>query len=59
MKFLAVVGVTPEGKLAAQASLAIDRTLWEVLYGSGKYFRNLGGHLVNDLIELQLRIVTR
>ena len=51
--------MTPEGKFAAQASFAIDRTLWEVLYGSGKYFRNLGGHLVNDLIELQLRIVTR
>ena len=59
VEFLATAGMTPEGKAAAQASLAIDRTLWEVLYGSGKYFRNLGGHLVNDLIELQLRIVTR
>jgi hypothetical protein len=39
--------------------LAIDRTLWNVLYGSGKYFRRLGGHLVNDQIEIQLRIVTR
>ena len=29
-----------------------------VLYGSGKWFRHLGGHLVNDLVELQLRIVT-
>ena len=59
VEFLATAGMTPEGKSAAQASFAIDRTLWEVLYGSGKYFRNLGGHLVNDLIELQLRIVTR
>ena len=59
LEFLATAGLTPEGKAAAQASLAIDRTLWEVLYGSGKYFRNLGGHLVNDMIELQLRIVTR
>jgi hypothetical protein len=59
VEFLATAGMTPEGKAAAQASLAIDRTLWEVLYGSGKYFRNLGGHLVNDLIEFQLRIVTR
>jgi polyisoprenoid-binding protein YceI/rhodanese-related sulfurtransferase len=57
--FFATAGFTPEGKAAAQASLAIDRTFWEVLYGSGKYFRNLGGHLVNDMIELQLRIVTR
>jgi polyisoprenoid-binding protein YceI/rhodanese-related sulfurtransferase len=58
VEFLATAGMTPEGKAAAQASLAIDRTLWNVLYGSGKYFRNLGGHLVNDMIELQLRIVT-
>jgi polyisoprenoid-binding protein YceI/rhodanese-related sulfurtransferase len=59
VEFLATTGITPEGKAAAQASLAIDRTFWEVLYGSGRYFRNLGGHLVNDMIELQLRIVTR
>ncbi len=58
VEFLATTG-TNEGKAAAQASLAIDRTIWEVLYGSGKFFRNLGGHLVNDMIELQLRMVTR
>jgi polyisoprenoid-binding protein YceI len=57
--FLATAGITPEGKAAAQAFLTIDRTLWNVIYGSGKFFRNLGGHLVNDLIEFQLRIVTR
>jgi polyisoprenoid-binding protein YceI/rhodanese-related sulfurtransferase len=59
VEFLATAGLTPEGKAAAQASLTIDRTFWNVIYGSGKYFQNLGGHLVNDMIELQLRIVTR
>jgi rhodanese-related sulfurtransferase/polyisoprenoid-binding protein YceI len=59
LELLATAGVTPDGKAAAQASFAIDRTLWDVLYGSGKYFRNLGGHLVNDMIDIQLRIVTR
>lgn len=58
LAFAATAGVTAEGKLAAQAVVAFDRTAWNVLYGSGKFFRNLGGHLVNDLIELQLRIVT-
>jgi len=57
--FLVTTGITPEGKLAAQASFTIDRTRWNVIYGSGKFFRSLGGHLVNDLIEIQLRIVTR
>jgi rhodanese-related sulfurtransferase/polyisoprenoid-binding protein YceI len=56
--FAAVSGLTADGKLAAQAMLSFDRTLWNVLYGSGKLFQNLGGHLVNDLIEVQLRIVT-
>jgi polyisoprenoid-binding protein YceI len=58
LEFTACSGVTADGKLAAQATLAFDRTRWKVLYGSGKWFRNPGGHLVNDLIELQLRIVT-
>jgi polyisoprenoid-binding protein YceI len=59
IEFLASTGITAEGKLAAQASFAIDRTRWNVIYGSGKFFRSLGGHLVNDMIEIQLRIVTR
>lgn len=59
VEFVATTGITPEGKAAAQAAFAIDRTLWDVLYGSGKYFRHLGGHLVNDLVEIQLRVVTR
>lgn len=57
LEFHACTGITAEGKPAAQATLAFDRTLWNVFYGSGKWFRNPGGHLVNDLIELQLRIV--
>ncbi|MEO5916489.1 MAG: YceI family protein [Luteolibacter sp.] len=57
LEFTACTGVTAEGKPAAQATLAFDRTLWNVIYGSGKWFRHPGGHLVNDLIELQLRIV--
>jgi rhodanese-related sulfurtransferase/polyisoprenoid-binding protein YceI len=57
--FVATTGITAEGKSAAQAVLSFDRTKWNVLYGSGKYFRNLGEHLVSDLIEIQLRIVTK
>jgi rhodanese-related sulfurtransferase len=56
--FVACAGSTPEGKLAAQACFPIDRTRWNVFYGSGKFFRHLGGHLVNDLIDLELRVVT-
>ena len=57
VEFTACAGMTADGKLAAQATLAIDRTRWNVFYGSGKWFRHPGSHLVNDLIELQLRVV--
>jgi hypothetical protein len=59
LEFIASAGLTSEGKAAAQAAFAIDRTQWNVLYGSGKYFRHLGEHLVNDLIEIQIRVVTK
>lgn len=59
VEFIATAGLTTEGKAAAQSAFAIDRTQWNVLYGSGKYFRHLGGHLVNDLIEIQIRVVTK
>ncbi len=53
----AAAGVTPEGKAALQSTFTVNRTDWGVLYGSGSFFRRLGGHLVNDDIELQLRIL--
>ncbi len=55
--FLASAGLTPEGQPAAQAALAIDRTRWGAIYGSGKLFRRLAGHLVNDRIELHAKLV--
>lgn len=56
--FNAATGVSPEGKAVAQAAFSIDRTRWGVLYGSGKFFARLAGHLVRDELEFQLKIVT-
>ena len=56
--FLASGGLTADGKPAAQAALAIDRTRWGVIYGSGKFFQRLAGHLVNDRIEFSVKLVT-
>lgn len=58
IEFSATSGVTPDGKAAAQAVFSVDRTRWGVLYGSGKFFRRLAGHLVNDLIDFDVKIVT-
>lgn len=57
LAFPAVAGRTPDGRAAMQAVLAFDRTRWDVRYGSGKLFHRLGKHLVNDLVEIQVRLV--
>lgn len=51
-------GFLPDGRAALQGTVVLDRTRWGVNYGSGRLFRRLGGHLVNDHIELQLRVLT-
>lgn len=54
----AAAGFTPEGLAALQSTFTLDRTQWGVVYGSGRLFRRLAGHLVNDEIELQIRMLT-
>ena len=56
--FLATAGVTSDGKAASQAVLSFDRTQWNVIYGSARFFNRLGMHMVNDLIDLDIKIET-
>jgi polyisoprenoid-binding protein YceI/rhodanese-related sulfurtransferase len=58
VKFPALIAPRADGGLNAQAHFDIDRTLWQVQYGSGKLFEKLGMHLVNDCITLDLQVVT-
>jgi rhodanese-related sulfurtransferase len=55
--FSAVIAAQADGTLKAQAALDLDRTLWNVCYGSGKLYERLGMHLVNDVISVDLFIV--
>lgn len=55
--FAAVAGTNDGKTLGAQTEFDLDRTQWGAIYGSGKFFERLGGHLVNDLIHLHLKIV--
>lgn len=57
VEFDASAHLNMEGQWVAQANFDFDRTKWNVIYGSGRFFRNLGMHVVNDLISLQLKIV--
>lgn len=59
LKFPATIVPTEDGRIAAEAHFDVDRTRWGVIYGSTKFFEQLGMHLVFDLISLQVRIFTR
>ncbi len=67
---LTLKGITNEIKVPAQvsasgddlkitAAFAIDRAKWEVKYGSGSFFEDLGDKLINDEIEFTLDLVAR
>lgn len=58
IRFPAIIGPTAAGVLAADAHFDIDRTRWNVLYGSGKFYERLGMHLVNDEISLAVKLIT-
>ena len=47
------------GRLVAEAHFDLDRTRWGVIYGSTRFFKHLGMHLVFDHISLQLRVMTK
>lgn len=49
-------GSSKEGEFSLQGSLRFDRTEWNVCYGSARFFPRLGMHLVNDHIDLDLRL---
>ena len=57
--FPAMIAPQEDGSLKAQAAIDLDRTIWNVCYGSGRLYERLGMHLVNDLISIELFIVAR
>jgi polyisoprenoid-binding protein YceI len=57
--FPAVISAQGDGSIKAHTAFDIDRTLWNVCYGSGKHFERLGMHLVHDLISLELFLLAR
>jgi rhodanese-related sulfurtransferase len=59
ISFPATVAPQADGGIKAHAAFEIDRTLWNVCYGSGKLFERLGMHLVDDIVTLELFIQAR
>lgn len=59
ISFPAIVSPQADGGIKAHAAFDIDRTLWNIHYGSGRLFERLGMHLVHDIISLELFIQAR
>lgn len=55
-QFPAVIAPKSADEVVGQAQIAFDRTLWGAIYGSGKFFGFLGTHVVNDLVDLHLKL---
>lgn len=56
LTFPATVDIA-DGTLSGTASIVFDRALWDVRYGSGSFFSDLGNDLINDEIELEVTLV--
>lgn len=56
LEFNATLTTAPEGSLFIEAHFDLDRTRWNVLYGSARFFEFLGMHQVFDDISIQLRL---
>ncbi len=45
--------------LRATARVSLDRTLWGLRYGSGKFFQNIGDNLIADTFTIEFDVVAR
>ena len=57
IEFNATVAVVEDGALAMEAHFDIDRTRWNVIYGSTRFFEHLGMHKVFDVLSFQIRLI--
>ena len=57
LRFPATLSKLSEKQMAAEAHFDFDRTHWNVIYGSSRFFEHLGMHLVFDPISIQLRMI--
>lgn len=48
-----------EGKPTITGTMTVDRTLYDIKYGSGKFFENLGDKTINDEFKLSFTVVAK
>ena len=57
LDFDTTVNLIDTNTLTLEAHFDFDRTRWNVIYGSTRFFEHLGMHKVFDFISLQIRII--
>ncbi len=57
LEFDATVAIIDDGSLVMEAHFDMDRTRWNVIYGSTRFFEHLGMHKVFELISFQIRMI--
>jgi polyisoprenoid-binding protein YceI len=45
-----------DGKLGAYAEIKVDRTMYDIKYGSGKFFEGLGDKMIDDEFIIKFKI---
>lgn len=56
IKFPATINIK-NNRLEARAEFKIDRTKWDIRYGSGKFFDNLGDRMIRDDIIFKVKLI--
>ena len=57
LEFDATAASIEDGSFTMEAHFDIDRTRWNVIYGSTRFFEHLGMHKVFDLLSFQIRLI--
>ncbi len=50
--------VESETEVVLEGAVMVDRTLYDIKYGSGKFFENLGDKTISDEFELKFNVVS-
>jgi polyisoprenoid-binding protein YceI len=54
------IAITTENGVAViEGSATLDRTLWNIRYGSSKFFPNVGDQVIGDMFTLDFKVVTK
>ncbi len=57
IEFNAEIFSINESTVQAIAEIVVDRTLWDVRYGSNKFFDNLGDNVIDDNFKIELELL--